>query len=58
MPLYMCPPLCQDISPALKKRMQGKTCFNFKNVPETELTHDLERLTEASLKLWKEKNWL
>jgi hypothetical protein len=25
----------QTISPDLKKRMQGKTCFNFKTNPET-----------------------
>jgi hypothetical protein len=30
MPLYMCPALQKSISPALHKRMQGKTCFNFK----------------------------
>ena len=30
MPLYMCPELNRTLSPALKKRKQGKTCFNFK----------------------------
>src|SRR5436853_7845588 len=34
MPLYMCPELTKDIAPVLKKRMQGKTCFNFKTGPE------------------------
>jgi hypothetical protein len=58
MPLYMCPPLNQDIAPALKKRMQGKTCFNFKTAPEPELAAELHRLIEASLKVWGEKNWL
>ena len=58
MPLYMCPALNQDISPALKKRMQGKTCFNFKMLPEPELTAELKRLTDASIKLWGEKKWL
>src|SRR5690348_11001107 len=28
MPLYMCPALLKAISPELKKRMQGKACFN------------------------------
>src|SRR5262249_42816868 len=37
MPIYMCPALTKSISPALKKRMQGKTCFNFKAQPEPEL---------------------
>jgi len=30
MPLYFNPPLLAQISPELKKRMQGKTCFNFR----------------------------
>ena len=34
MPLYLCPVLNQTISPALRKRMQGKTCFNFKADPD------------------------
>jgi hypothetical protein len=58
MPLYMCPSLNQDISPALKKRMQGKTCFNFKDLPEPELTAELKRLTDASIQLWAGKKWL
>ncbi len=29
MPLYSAPELAKDISPALAKRKQGKTCFNF-----------------------------
>jgi hypothetical protein len=44
MPVYMFPDLLEGISPALKKRMQGKSCFNFKQVDETLLT-ELEALT-------------
>lgn len=57
-PLYMCPPLTQRIPPALKKRMQGKACFNFKTVPEPELLAGLQQLTAAGIKLWDEKKWL
>jgi hypothetical protein len=57
-PLYMCPELTKSISPALKKRMQGKACFNFKTDPEPELMAELERLTEAGFKQWGEKKWL
>ena len=56
MPLYMTPELTNTISPELRKRMQGKTCFNFKSEPEPELIAELERLTEAGLKLWGEKS--
>ena len=58
MPIYMCPELSQEITPALKKRMQGKSCFNFKNPPDPELLADLKRFTEASFKAWREKKWL
>ncbi len=57
-PLYMCPELTKSISPALKKRMQGKACFNFKSDPEPQLFNELKRLTEESLKQWGEKKWL
>ena len=57
MPLYMCPPLQQRISPALKKRMQGKSCFHFKGEPEPELVAELTRLAEASLQEWAGKKW-
>jgi len=58
LPLYMCPELTKSISPALKKRMQGKACFNFKTDPGPELIADLKRLTEAAFKQWSEKKWL
>jgi hypothetical protein len=57
-PLYMCPELTKNVTPALKKRMQGKACFNFKAVPEPDLIADLKRLTAAGFKLWGAKKWL
>lgn len=57
MPLYMCPKLIQRISPALKKRMQGKTCFNFKTDPDPALIAELAELTGAGLKQWRESKW-
>lgn len=58
MPLYMTPELTNTIAPALKKRMQGKTCFNFKTDPEPELVAELKRLTAAGVAMWSEKKWL
>jgi hypothetical protein len=55
-PLYLMPELTKSISPELKKRMQGKACFNFRK-PEPELFKELVALTETSLKsfeTWKE----
>ena len=48
MPVYMNPRLQQTISPELKKRMQGKACFNFKTVDE-ELFRQLAELTSLGL---------
>jgi hypothetical protein len=58
MPLYMCPALETRIAPTLKKRMQGKTCFNFKTDPEPELIAALTLLTEAAFQRWREKKWV
>jgi hypothetical protein len=58
MPLYMCPVLTESISPALKKRMQGKTCFNFKDDPDPALIAELKQLTAEALKQWAERKWL
>jgi hypothetical protein len=55
LPIYMCPALTKSISPALKKRMQGKTCFNFNAEPEPELIAGLTRLTEEAFKRWSEE---
>ncbi len=48
MPVYMFPELLKDISPGLKKHMQGKSCFNFKKV-EPELFKELKELTRRGV---------
>ena len=45
MAVYVFPELLDGISPELKKRMQGKSCFNFTHVDE-KLFMELEQLTE------------
>lgn len=34
MPVYVEPSLIDDISPELRRRMQGKSCFNFRSVDD------------------------
>jgi hypothetical protein len=46
MSVYAAPGDIQTISPELKKRMQGKSCFNFKVVDE-ELFRELAELTRS-----------
>lgn len=55
MPVYMYPELLKDVSPELKKHMQGKSCFNFKKV-EPELFDELAELTRKGAKKFKEEN--
>jgi hypothetical protein len=54
MPVYRYPELLKDISPALKKRMQGKSCFNFKKV-EPDLFKELADLTFRGAQKFKEE---
>jgi hypothetical protein len=44
--IYVFPELANNISPELKKRKQGKACFNFTAV-DAKLFAELDRLTEA-----------
>ena len=55
MPVYMYPDLLQDISPELKKRMQGKSCFNFRKV-EPELFRELTELTRKGAEKFRQEN--
>ena len=57
MPLYWEPSLAKGISRALKKRMQGKSCFNFTS-PDPTLFRELAKLTAAGFALYRRKNLL
>ena len=48
MGVYCCPEMLKGTSDKLKQRMQGKSCFNFKEVDEP-LFEELERLTAESI---------
>jgi hypothetical protein len=52
MPVYAQPDLLEGMSPALRKHMQGKSCFNFKTVDEG-LFKELDDLTEAGFARFK-----
>jgi hypothetical protein len=48
MPVYATPDLVESMSPELRKRMQGKACFNFTKVDEP-LLAELDALTASSI---------
>jgi len=47
-PVYTDPELLAGISDSLKKRMQGKSCFNFKKEIAEDQLEELKELTKAS----------
>ena len=48
MPVYATPNLVETLSPELRKRMQGKACFNFTKVDEA-LLAELDALTARGI---------
>ena len=52
MPVYVNADLLEGISPELNKRMQGKSCFNFKT-RDAALFAELKALTKRSFDQWK-----
>ena len=58
LPLYMNETLSSKVSPALKKRMQGKACFNFRTPPEQDLLDELTRLTDEGFTCFRDRNWI
>jgi hypothetical protein len=50
--VYAFPDLLKNISPELKRRMQGKACFNFTKVDE-KLFDELAKLTAAGFEKFK-----
>jgi hypothetical protein len=57
MPVYVRPALLGSISPGLRKRMQGKSCFNFAAV-EPALFQELAALTMAGYESYREQGFV
>ena len=57
MSVYASPALLKTMSPELKQRMQGKSCFNFKEVDE-KLFAELKTLTKAGATKFADANFI
>ncbi|WP_223702578.1 hypothetical protein [Sutcliffiella deserti] len=57
MPVYVYPELLESISQPLKKRMQGKSCFNFKKIDKS-LFEELQELTKKGFDKYRASGWL
>ena len=56
MPVYALTALSEKISPDLKRRMQGKSCFNFSS-PDEKLFKELAKLTKQGFTRFTDKNF-
>jgi hypothetical protein len=56
MSVYAAPELVRNMSPELKKRMQGKSCFNFTKVDEA-LFAELKALTRIGAAKFQGMDW-
>jgi len=52
MPVYAFPELLESVSPELKKRMQGKSCFNFSKI-DADTLKELAELTRKGFEKFK-----
>jgi hypothetical protein len=57
MPVYLRPELLDGLSPGLKSRMQGKSCFNFAE-PDPALFEELARLTKAGFDSYRSQGFV
>jgi len=57
MSIYAVPELLEDMSPDLRKRMQGKSCFNFKEIDQ-KLFRELKTLTKAGATKFTDKKFV
>ena len=57
MAVYGCPAVLDGMSDDLKKRMQGKSCFNFKTVSPAQL-QELKTLTKRCFEAYKKQGWV
>lgn len=57
MPVYVRPELLESVSPDLRARMQGKSCFNFA-ASDPALFKELAALTRSSFASYKEQGFV
>ncbi|WP_322795603.1 hypothetical protein [Tepidiforma sp.] len=55
--VYTDPDLLDGLSAGLRRRMQGKSCFNLK-APEAELVEELRALTAAAFARYRERGYV
>jgi hypothetical protein len=54
MPVYAFPDMLNNASPQLRKRMQGKSCFNFTKLDDT-MVGELYAITTTGLERYRQE---
>ena len=54
MPIYAAPRLARSLSPGLKKRMHGQSCFNFTTIDAAHV-RELSALTKAGIEAFRDQ---
>lgn len=57
MAIYMNKKLTENLSPALKKKLSGKSCFHLTELNDSMIS-EIEGLFENSYQYYKDNNWL
>jgi hypothetical protein len=57
MPVYLWPELLDGVSDGLRRRMQGKSCFNFKT-PDEDLLTELGDLARRGFERYRESGYV
>ena len=57
MPMYMSKEITQGLSPALKKKLSGKSCFHFTEMND-DLLKEIEILFEKGFAYFAENGWV
>lgn len=57
-PVYINPELLDDITDSLKKRMQGKSCFNFKKEITEEQLNEIKKVTQNGYKKFVDNGYI
>lgn len=57
MPVYVSPNLLDSVSDELRKRMQGKSCFNFNKI-DSNLFEELKQLTRLGHEFYRKEGYV
>jgi hypothetical protein len=55
--VYACPQICKELSPELRRRLHGRSCFNFTELNDS-ILNELSSVTARSVEAFRKAKWL